>query len=183
MREAARLLLACGLLALVLAMVHVVWASRGDACRGLAAARGTLSLANSTLANVQETISAPLRPLSSLVARRLSADVLEPTVSLASLVTAAAANRAPLRTARIARIATRLLALAVSLSDACASVLFAVLEGAEGATLRLTAPAARLLAEMDDTCAPPPPCPQPAQDAAPPPHETMRPTERKTAWL
>merc|ERR1740130_975510 len=153
--KAARFLLMCGVLAFVVAIVHVAWASRGDACRGLAAARGTLTLANATLADAQETMAAPLRPLSALVARRLSADVLEPTVSLVSLLSAAAANRAPIRTARIA---TRVAALAASLSDACAAALTAVLDRAEGATLRLSAPAARLLAEMDETCAPPPPC-------------------------
>merc|ERR1740130_1612268 len=129
--KAARFLLMCGVLAFVVAMVHVAWASRGDACRGLAAARGTLTLANATLAGAQETMAAPLRPLSALVARRLSADVLEPTVSLVSLLSAAAANRAPIRTARIA---TRVAALAALLSDACAAVLTAVLDRAEGAT-------------------------------------------------
>ena len=35
------------------AALHVAWASQGDACRGLAAARGTLALANATLADAQ----------------------------------------------------------------------------------------------------------------------------------
>ena len=55
--KAASVLLVCGVLALVLATLHVAWASRGDACRGLAAARGTLTLANATLAGAQETIA------------------------------------------------------------------------------------------------------------------------------
>ena len=51
--KAAYALLVCGVLALAAAMLHVAWASRGDACRGLAAARGTLALANATLTDAQ----------------------------------------------------------------------------------------------------------------------------------
>ena len=74
----------CGVLALVLATLHVAWASRGDACRGLAAARGTLTLANATLADVQEGSGAAM----------VSLVVIEPAASLVSLVASAAAGSA-----------------------------------------------------------------------------------------
>ena len=48
--RALKALLVCG----VLALAAATWAARGDACRGLAAARGTLTLANATLANAHE---------------------------------------------------------------------------------------------------------------------------------
>ena len=51
--KAAYALLVCGVLALAAATLHVAWASRGDACRGLAAARGTLAMANATLTDAQ----------------------------------------------------------------------------------------------------------------------------------
>ena len=81
---AAHVLLVCGVLAFVVAMVHVAWASRGDACRGLAAARGTLTLANATLADVQEGSGAAM----------VSLVVIEPAASLVSLVASAAAGSA-----------------------------------------------------------------------------------------
>ena len=47
--RALKALLVCG----VLVLAAATWASRGDACRGLAAARGTLALANATLTDAQ----------------------------------------------------------------------------------------------------------------------------------
>jgi len=164
--KAARVLLVCGVLALAAAALHVAWVSRGDACRGLAAARGTLSLANATLANAHEAAAAPLRPVSSLFARRISADVLEPTARLVSLVTSSRlANRLAHRAA-----ASRVI---VWLSDAAAgawllaspylaAVLTATLDSGTQLThalrARATGPATRMLAEMDEVCHPPPPC-------------------------
>lgn len=66
--RAPKALLMCGVLALAAATWALTWAARADACRGLAAARGTLALANATLTNGHEVVT-----------RRLNSTVLTQT--------------------------------------------------------------------------------------------------------
>ena len=124
--------------ALILVAAYVGWASRGDVCHGLVAMRSSLAKGHGFLTNVQGFVAAPVRPVATLVVRRISNDVLDPMSRVLYGMDAAAATT---------------LMMQHEVSTAIFDTFDAFIDFVVRASSRFVDPAARMLQGLDVRCA------------------------------